>query len=212
MVDGLSFALNGGNVSYRFHVDAESGDLITDHYGGPVTENPFAPIERNGGGWSRLANFRREFPDTGRGDFRSAAVRILQTEGHSILGLRYKSHEIQAGKPELPGLPSTFGGDDEVHTLVLHLSDEISSVTADLSYSIFPKLDAIARSVTVSNKGAGNITVNKLASFSADFPNADHEMLQLQGEWSRECTRIRRKVDHGLQGSVAKIEHSGCVC
>lgn len=46
------------------------------------------------------------------------------------------------------------------------------------------------------------VTVEKLASFSVDLPHDEYEMLQLQGEWVRECTRIRRKVDYGTQGLV----------
>ncbi|KAM3517618.1 hypothetical protein NHJ13051_008835 [Beauveria bassiana] len=38
-VDGTSFALNGEGVSYRFHVDNVTGDLLGDHFGGLVPEN-----------------------------------------------------------------------------------------------------------------------------------------------------------------------------
>lgn len=199
MVEGLSFALNGSNVSYRFHVDRESGDIIADHYGGSVTEDPPTsnPVIR---GWSTQMHLRREFPDVGRGDYRVPAVRIKQAQGYTVSKFKYQRHTIQAGKPDLPGLPCTYGREDEVKTLVIHLYDEYSSVLADLSYSIFPKHDAVVRSVKITNNGTGKIVVEKLASFSVDFPHSEQEMLQLQGEWSRECTRIRRKIDYGVQG------------
>lgn len=201
-VDGTSFALNGRNVSYRFRVDAQTGDIILTHFGGPVTEDPVEDPGPNGGGWSTQMHLRREFPDLGRGDFRTPAVRIKQSSGHTVSGFRYKSHHVIAGKPPLPGLPCTFGGTDEeeVETLVLHLWDECSSVAADLSYSVFPEHDAVVRSVSITNRGSGAISVEKLASLSVDLPHDEYEMLQLQGEWSRECTRTRRKVDYGLQG------------
>jgi len=104
------------------------------------------------------------------------------------------------GKPSLSNLPCTFGSDDEVSTLIIHLWDSCSSVAADLSYSIFPNHDAIVRSVKITNKGKDTISVEKLASLGVDFPHEDYDMLQLQGEWTRECTRTRRKVDYGLQG------------
>jgi alpha-galactosidase len=201
-VEGSSFALNGKNVSYRFHVDETTGDLIGDHFGGSVDENPVAQILSNGGGWSTHAHIRREFPDLGRGDFRTPAVHIKHSQGHTVCDFKYKSYAIVTGKPSIPGLPSTFGTEDDVTTLVIRLEDSYSAVAAELSYSIFPKFDAITRSVKITNNGSEKITIEKLSSFSVDFPHSEYEMLQLQGEWTRECNRIRRKVDYGLQGYV----------
>ncbi|KAF9761173.1 Alpha-glucosidase 2 [Fusarium sp. DS 682] len=200
IVDGTSFALNGKNVSYRFHVDPATGDLLLDHFGDRVTENPIAQIMSNGGGWSTQAHLRREFPDLGRGDFRTPAVHIKHAKGFTVCNFKYKSHSVVKGKPAIEKLPSTFGSDDDVSTLIIHLYDEYSSVGADLSYSIFPNFDAIVRNVRIINKSDDVITVEKLSSFSVDFPHENYEMLQLQGEWTRECNRTRRKVEYGLQG------------
>ncbi|KPM42239.1 Alpha-galactosidase 2 [Neonectria ditissima] len=209
VVDGPSFALNGKNVSYRFHVDNVTGDLISDHYGGRVTEDPVAQnFLINGGGWSTQAHIRREFPDLGRGDFRTPAVHIKHAKGYTVCDFKYKSHTIVEGKPALPDLPCTFGADDDVTTLIVHLEDTCSLVEADLSYSVFPKHDAIVRSVKITNTGASSISVEKLASVSVDFPHSDYEMLQLQGEWTRECTRTRRKVDYGMQGFGSNTGYS----
>ncbi|KAM0295033.1 hypothetical protein HYE67_007981 [Fusarium culmorum] len=200
VVDGTSFALNGKNVSYRFHVDSATGDLLLDHFGSRVTENPIAQIQSNGGGWSTQAHLRREFPDLGRGDFRTPAVHIKHAKGFTVCDFKYKSYTISKGKPALEKLPCTFGSDDDVSTLVIHLCDEQSSVGADLSYSIFPNSDAIARNVRVINNSDDVIVVEKLASFSVDFPHDEYDMLHLRGEWTRECSRTRRKVEYGTQG------------
>lgn len=200
VVKGRSFALNGNNVSYRFHIDEATGDLISDHFGGPVTEDPYARITSNGGGWSTYESLRRELPDVGRGDFRVPALRIKHGDGHTVTHFKYKAHSIVEGKAELPGLPSTFGTIEDVTTLIIHMYDDYTSLAADMSYSIFPKHDAICRSITVANKSQKTISIEKLASYSVDLPADDYEMLQLQGEWSRECTRTRRKVDYGMQG------------
>lgn len=200
MVDGTSFALNGKNVSYRFHVDSATGDLLLDHFGSRVTENPIAQIQSNGGGWSTQAHLRREFPDLGRGDFRTPAVHIKHAKGFTVCDFKYKSYTITKGKPALEKLPCTFGSDDGVSTLVIHLCDEQSSVGADLSYSIFPNSDAIVRNVRVINNSDDVIVVEKLASFSVDFPHDEYDMLHLRGEWTRECSRTRRKVEYGTQG------------
>lgn len=198
-MNGQAFALNGQDVSYRFHIDEATGDLISDHFGGLVSED-LPSLNSVNGGWSTKEHFRREFPDQGRGDFRSPAVSIRHAGGHTVSAFKYVSHSIINGKPELPGLPSTFGEVDDVTTLVIRLRDDISSVQVDLSYSVFARHNAISRSVTVTNVGDKEVTVDKVASFSVDMPYDDYEMIQLQGEWCRECTRIRRKVDYGTQG------------
>lgn len=200
-VDGTAFALNGDDVSYRFHVDNATGDLIGDHFGGPAEgdtiEAEIGPVQ----GWvDMIGRVRRELPDLGRGDFRTPAVQIRQSEGHTISDFRYQGHTVLEGKPALNGLPSTFGKDDDVSTLVVHMYDNYSSVAADLSYSVFPKYDAIVRSVNITNRGKGNITIERLASFSVDLPWGDYDMLGLKGDWAREGMRVRRRVDFGIQG------------
>lgn len=143
---------------------------------------------------------RREFPDLGRGDFRSPAVRIRQTAGYTVSDLQYQSHSVSRGKAALPGLPGLFGGEEDCSTLTVRLFDNYSSVAADLTYSIFPAYDAVSRSVNVTNLGTGNITVEKLASFSVDLPYEELDMIELRGDWARENMRTRRKVEYGTQG------------
>lgn len=152
-------------------------------------------------GWvNKIGRVRREFPDLGRGDFRVPAFQIKQTAGYTVSDFRYESHEFMQGKPALPGLPSTFGEDGDVSTLVVKLYDNYSSVEAALMYSIFPKYDAIARSVNITNRGNGTIHLEKLASLSVDLPQTELDMLEIKGDWAREGMRVRRKVDFGTQG------------
>lgn len=203
-MDGTTFALNGDNVSYRFRVDNSTGDLLSDHFGGSVTGPIPTEIVSAVNGWVGVpGRIRREFPDQGRGDFRMPAIRVRQTEGYTVSDFQYQSHEIKQGKPALPGLPSTFGSEEDVTTLVVHLYDQYSDVAAALSYSIFPKYDAIVRSASVTNKGKGNITVESLASISVDLPYEDLDMISLRGDWAREAHRERRSVEYGTQGYVS---------
>jgi alpha-galactosidase len=199
--EGKTFALNGYNVSYRFHVDETTGDLLSDHFGGsvsgPIPDDPAPMIN----GWAGMPDrVRREFPDQGRGDFRVPAVRIRQAQGHTVSAFRYDSHTVAKGKPALPGLPATFGTEEGASTLVVHLYDQHSEVAADLMYSVFPKCDAIVRSVSITNKGEGTISIEALSSMSVDLPCEDFDMISLRGDWAREAHRQRRKVDYGIQG------------
>ena len=80
-----------------------------------------------------LGNLRREFPDVGRSDVRLPAIHISHADGNTVTALTYKSHEILEGKPGLPGLPATYGEDGDVSTIIVHLYDNISDVSAALS-------------------------------------------------------------------------------
>ena len=152
------------------------------------------------GGWaSSQGHLRREFPEAGRSDFRIPAVQIKQAGGYVISDFRYQSCTILDGKPELEGLPSTFGSDEDVKTLVIRMYDSVSEVAADLSYSIFPKHDAIVRSAKITNEGSADVVIERLST-SFDLPYDKYEFLAQHGDWGRERTRLRRRVDPGVQG------------
>ncbi|CZT22976.1 probable Alpha-galactosidase 2 [Ramularia collo-cygni] len=197
--DGANFTLTGDNVSYLFHADTTTGDLTLDHFGGPADFMPAAVISTQG--WhDGLANDRREFPDVGRSDLRLPAIHIRHADGSTVTALTYESHEIVAGKPKLEGLPSTYGSESDVSTIIVRLYDNVSDVSAALHYSIFPKYNAIARSFQLSNNGTANITIERAASFSVDLPNNDLLMTYLHGDWSHEANRAVKKVEYGETG------------
>jgi hypothetical protein len=193
--------LTGDGVSYLFHVDPKSGDLISDHFGAPTTDFvPPAPISTQG--WhDGLVNVRREFPDVGRSDMRLPAVHIKHADGNTVSAFTYRSHELVEGKPPLPGLPATWGNASDVSTLLVTLYDNYSDVTAVLSYSIFPRYDAVVRSFQLHNNGSDDLVLERAASFSTDLPNLDLNMIALQGDWSHEMNRVVRKVQYGESGS-----------
>ncbi|KAF2272037.1 alpha-galactosidase [Westerdykella ornata] len=194
---GTNFTLTGDNVSYLFQIDPTTGDIISDHFGGPADDFvPPAYVFSNG--WNAgLATKRREFPDIGRSDFRLPAIHIEHSDGSTVSEFTYQSHEIFAGKPTLPGLPSTYGTEDDVSTLLVKLYDNYWDVSAVLSYSIFPHYNAIARSFKITNNGTRNITIQRAASFSTDFPNLDLNMIEVHGDWAHEFNRVERTVDYG---------------
>lgn len=189
--------MNGDGVSYLFHVDEDSGELISDHFGGPV-EDFVDPAWISPQGWvDNLGIIRREFPDFGRSDLRLPAIHIGHADGNTITELTYQSHEVMDGKPGLPGLPATYGDDADVSTVIVQLYDNYSDVSAALSYSIFPKYNAIARSFQITNNGTEDISIERAASFSTDLPNLDLEMIELQGDWSHEMNKVKRPIQYG---------------
>ena len=77
-------------------------------------------------------------------------------------------------------------------TLQVKMYDNFSDVAAMLSYSVFPKYNAIARSFQITNQGQNEIVIERAASFSVDLPNLDLNMIELQGDWAHERNRNTR--------------------
>ena len=110
---------------------------------------------------SFLDCFPTEYSAHGVGDYRESSIRVKTKGGHSAVLLTYVSHEIYKGKDKLKGLPATFGNEDEVTTLAITCEDKVIGLKAILRYSVFEKVDAIARSVEVINAGNDKIILNK---------------------------------------------------
>ena len=197
---GPTFALLGQTTSYHFHVDEASGDLRHDHFGGYSASIPPGPIDNTEGWTQELSRSRREFPDFGRGDFRSPAIRLRYSDGNAVTQFKYHGHHIQHGKPSLDGLPSSFGGDEEVETLTVDLKDELRGVMVELSYSIFPASDFLARSLRIHNNGTETVIVEDASSWSMDMSNETLDLIALHGDWGYEMNRTRRHVSNGKTG------------
>ena len=82
-----------------------------------------------------------EYPTSGMGDFRQSCIEVAEDIGKYGVELYYESYEIIDGKPELEGLPSTFG--DDVQTLCINLKDDILKLEVELRYSVFAGNDAV---------------------------------------------------------------------
>ncbi|KAI0095919.1 glycoside hydrolase family 36 protein [Daldinia grandis] len=206
--DGRSFSLSSSNVSYQFHVDPLTLDLIHDHWGAYAAET--VP-DFNGvvSGWGTPYTYRRrEFPDLGRGDFRVPAIHIQHSDGNTVSAFSYTGYDIKPGKPSLPGLPATYGSEGDVSTLIIHLYDNYSDISADLYYSIFPRYNAIIRSFRITNNGSQDITVLRASSWSIDMPNEELEMIDLYGDWAAEARINRRSVTYGEQGFRSSAGYS----
>ncbi|KAI1076637.1 glycoside hydrolase family 36 protein [Whalleya microplaca] len=206
--DGPSFSLSSSNISYQFHVDPSTLDLIHDHWGAYAAEAvPLFTGDVNG--WGSQYTYRlREFPDLGRGDFRVPAIHIQHADGDTVSAFSYTGHDISAGKPSLPGLPATYGGDGDVSTLTVHMYDNYSHISADLHYSIFPQYSAISRSFQIKNQGNQSVTVLGASSWSIDIPNEELEMIDLYGDWAAEARINRRPVVNGEQGFRSSVGYS----
>ena len=105
-----------------------------------------------------------EYPETGMGDYRESAFCMRNVTGHRASELKYKEHRILEGKPELEGLPATFGTKEECTTLQIICEDMLTKVEVCLQYTIFEEEDALTRSVLVENKGTETVYLEKVLS------------------------------------------------
>ena len=88
-----------------------------------------------------------EYPCWGRGDMRSPALEIKNSDGSRIVDLNYVNHTVTAGKPMPKGLPAVYCEDDsEAETLTVLLADKVSgkynivcaNIVADVIIRLLP--------------------------------------------------------------------------
>ena len=157
--------------------------------------------------------FPMEMPGNGTGDFREGCIEVLDGNGHSAVELRYRSHKIYNGKPQLEGLPATFSDDNDCMTLELHLADDAIGVEVVVLESVFRGSDAIARSVRVINNSSEQVRLTKIYSACIDVDDRDFRMLTLHGSWARERCMDISDIGYGrhnvgsLRGESSHQEH-----
>jgi alpha-galactosidase len=204
------FHLRTKRSSYVIGLDAGKhptslywGRRLREWRGAPYSagvERPFTPNPDPARPTLSLDTLPREYPAFGNTDFRSPAFQVQQADGSTVTDLSYVSHRILRGKPALKGLPSTYvESDSEADTLELVLVDELIGLEVALSYSVFPELDAIARSASFRNRGSEPLRLLRALSASVDLPRSDFDMLQLSGDWARERGIVRRPLVPGTQ-------------
>ena len=211
------FHLHSEQLSYVVCV-LENGALGQLHVGAPLTTGRsyrhLAPGEFRGFD-NRLGEpVAMEYPTEGTGDYRVPAIAVTLANGSSALSLAYVRYRIKAGKPLIPGLPSTYAeSDSEADTLEVTLADPAAGVEVDIRYSVFTGRPIIARSAVIRNTGAGPIELRCAMSASLDLPDADWDLMQLSGTWARERSVVERRlapghVAIGSLGGASGHEHN----
>ncbi|MCQ2080857.1 MAG: alpha-galactosidase [Lachnospiraceae bacterium] len=160
-----------------------------------IDEMPWVPSKNNRDKSSFLDSFPMEFPTHGIGDYREDCLSVESSGGNFAVGLIYDSYEIINGKNKISGLPSTFGSDKDVTSLVIHCIDEPLKLSIDLIYSVFEDLDVITRSVKVTNNSKDSVFLKKIYSACLDMDNDDFVAVTLHGSWARERHMVESEVN-----------------
>ncbi|MCE7792698.1 alpha-galactosidase [Salipaludibacillus sp. CUR1] len=143
---------------------------------------------------------KQEYPSYGTTDYREPAFQITQQNGSRITHFEYVSHEIYSGKPKLDGLPATYTEEEsEASTIEVVLEDKLIETAVKLYYTVYENRNVITRSARFINKGSQKLELNRALSSSVDLFDADFEMVQLSGSWSRERHVKTRALAPGIQ-------------
>lgn len=191
-VNGTQFQLDTANTSYVMQVC--EGYLIHTYWGQKLDDGDHGYMHREFGRaafCSHLENCRGlilddvqlEYPCFGRGDLRSPAIEVINTDGTDIVDLKYDSYQILSEKPMPSGLPASY---DCPETLVIKLKDEVSGVVCELYYSVFADTDIIARRASITNNGDGSIKLDCAMSAAVDFDDNNFHVISNYGTHCRE--------------------------
>ena len=142
-----------------------------------------------------------EYGAFGAGDMRISALMVRNEQGDSVTDIRYAGHKIYAGKPPIPGQPSTYvEQEDDAATLELTTVDQVTGLKVTLYYTVFTKLGVMTRRVRAENGGAQQLELERIFSMCLNLPSMDYDLLTLYGRHMKERNVERRRLAHGVQG------------
>lgn len=215
-----TFHLFNPKISYIFKI-MKNGQLGQIYYGKRIhdkddfeellqySKRDMAPCTYEGDYLFALENIKQEYPAFNHGDLRYPAYTLQHENGSTVSEFVYRSHSIYHGKKPLNGLPSTYvEKEEEAESLEIHLFDEVSDTEMILFYTIYQNVPAIARHTQFIHHASQTMKLKRAMSLSLDLPDADYEMVELHGAWSRERHVESRKLTHGIQGVYSMRGHS----
>ena len=199
------FHLKSRDFSYILQV-LDEGDVVHRYFGKKVRtfspdnkitylDRAFSPNPTSQDRTFSLDTLALEYSSNGLGDFRTSAIEVRNAKG-TALDLRYQGHRIFKGKKELPGLPASFGNEEQVETLEVDLYDQLTEVTVTLTYSLFEEANFLARSALIQT-GKQAIQLEKALSLTLDLPHKDFTIHSLTGRYGYEKEWTRTPLTQG---------------
>lgn len=201
------FTLTTAHTTYQMQADAQ-GYLLHLYYGARTAGEMDYLLNYGDRGFSGNPNsagndrtysldaLPQEYPSLGTGDFRNYALNIENADGSQCCNPVYITHEIEAGKYTLKGLPFVRAEENEAETLKIILEDPVTKVELHLLYGVLEKEDIITRSVIIKNAGKAPVTVKKAQSACLDFLYGDYDLIKFYGRHAMERNMERMPVSH----------------
>ncbi len=214
------FQLNTQNSTYAIVIFGDENFIGHAYYGRRIDNGRFAarlglgepPRAVPADGFDRVVfmeSFPKEYPEKGLGDYKESAIAIRSESGHTALLLGYRGHRIYTGKPEITGLPASFGTEQECMTLELECFDALLNIKVILRYSVFEELDIITRSTVIVNESSETFHLTEALSASLDMTNDQYDVITVHGEWAQEGRINRYPLTLGKHGTASLCGRSG---
>lgn len=144
-----------------------------------------------------LSDVALEFSTVSNGLYRTPTVHAKFANGSTYSEFQYVDYKIYDGKEKLAGLPAVYAENaKEAQTLELCFEDKIGGLRAYLVYTVFPAYDIITRNIRYENVSKDMICLLSAQSATVDLYAPDYELLHMHGDWLREGTVERAKLDH----------------
>ena len=168
--------------------------LYDKHLNGYANSVAYSPDDNS----LSLDHIALEFSAFGKGDYRMPAVQLMHEDGNFTTDFKYKSHGITKLKPQLRGLPSSYG---ESETLTVVLEDKVLGAEIHLLYTVFEECNVITRSTRIINTGKKSFRIKSVMSMQLDMPMDEYVMLTFDGAWTRE----RYKNEHIINSGKVEV-------
>ena len=204
-VNGQVFRLDTESTTYAFRISEGYPEHL--YYGRRVVDSDFtavalkntidlgSTVKTEGSGFFLERNLL-EYSGVGRGDYRHSPIELLMPDGSFVCDFVYEGHRIIDGAYETEGLPTAYG---DAETLEITLKDKkFSDVSLIINYTVFSDCDVICRNVELKNDNGTPLYIRKLMSLMIDLPEADYDMLTLDGDWGKEAHEHRRFLESGI--------------
>lgn len=206
-----TFILETKSSSYIMKV-SRYGNLLHMYYGSRVPDENldylltyqdrgFSPNPNEAGNdrTFSLDFLPQEFSGSRSGDYRSPSLELVWGEGGSAFCGKVDGYEIRKGAPKISGMPGLRDAlPEEAETLIIHLTDPVSRVEAELSYAVFAQKDVIARSARLINRGETPLRLERLMSATLDFRTSDYDLIYFTGRHAMEREFRRIPVRDGI--------------
>ena len=209
-----TFKLDTACSSYLIKIH-DTGRLLQLYYGSPIPDATivdrdirrptasFSPNDPDGSFCPDAAPM--EYGCNGSGDFRISALSVRNSNGDSTTDIRYRTHRIYAGKPGIPGLPSTYvNSSDEADTLEIDMADPATGIVVTLCYSVFHAMGAMTHWAKIHNPTDTSCRLERAMSLCVDLPSMNYDLITLYGRHVRERNFCRRGLARGVQGVESK--------
>lgn len=143
-------------------------------------------------------------PTAGSGDYRPAALQVVEPDGTWAAELDYEGYAILPGKPKLEGLPAIYAeAVSEADTLELLLRDRKTGLEVKLYQCVMNAYHALTSWMVIENGGEETLTLSRMMSASVSL-NGSWDLLHLHGAWAKERQVETIPAMHGVRsiGSV----------